>query len=397
MSTLHRLIVTCPLYCEDLIEKELIALGLTELKIHHGAVKAEGTLEQAYRICLGSRIANKVLFPLLEFEAEDKDELIAKVSAFPFIDHFSLNETFAVESQISHTIFPNPNYATLVTKDAVVDSFRRRLGKRPDVDPRRPDIRLDLFMEGRKGSISIELEAQGLFKREYRRQAGEAPLKENVAAAILLRAGWDEIASGGGALVDLMCGSGTFLFEALLIAGNIAPGALRKAAGPEKWKAHDRALWQKLTAEAAEQKRNALAGKLPVILGYDIDGGAVANATANLKEAGLLKLIHVRQSDFRSLKAPGATLPAGLVVANPPYGKRLGDGTNLPALYGQLGQVLSRDYEHWRAAVLAGDKDLARAVGLRAEKIHTLYNGPIRCTLAHFALSQANRYRPPRR
>jgi 23S rRNA (guanine2445-N2)-methyltransferase / 23S rRNA (guanine2069-N7)-methyltransferase len=393
MPAYHRLIVTCPLYCEDLVEEELKSIGLSDLKLHHGAVKAKGTLEHAYRICLESRVANKVLFPLLEFEAAGKEELLTVLSAFPFSDHFSVDDTFAVESQISHTFFPNPNIASLVVKDAVVDSFRRRQGKRPDVNTSRPDVRLDLFLEGNKGTLSIELEAQGLFKREYRKRGGEAPLKENVAAAVLLRSGWPEIAAGGGALVDLMCGSGTFLFEALLIAGGIAPGAVRRAAGPEKWKGHDRALWRKLAEEAAEEKRKALSGRLPIVLGYDVSAEAASNTLANVKEAGLERYLHVRQSDFRDTKPPAGS---GLAVANPPYGRRLGDPADIVSLYADLGRFLSEAYRGWRAAILAGDRDLAKAVGLRAEKLHTVYNGPIRCTLAHFVLSEGNKYRPPR-
>jgi 23S rRNA (guanine2445-N2)-methyltransferase / 23S rRNA (guanine2069-N7)-methyltransferase len=396
MPAYHHLIVTCPLYCEELVQTEIEAIGLTDVKIHHGAVKAKGTLEHAYRICLWSRVANKVLFPLLEFEAESKEELLTTLTAFPFSDHFSVAETFAVESQISHTFFPNPNIASLVVKDAVVDSFRRRFGKRPNVDTRRPDVRLDLFLEDNKGMVSVELAAQGLFKRAYRQRAGDAPLKENVAAAILLRAGWREIAAQGGPLIDLMCGSGTFLFEGLLIAADIAPGSLTETAGPEKWMGHDKALWRKLLEEAAGRKRKALSGRLPTVLGYDVDAAALENSTANLREAGLLKYIHVKRSDFRSVRPPEGVKAPGLVVANPPYGKRLGGGADVSSLYGDLGRFLSEAFDGYKAAVLAGDRELARAVGLRAEKLHTIYNGPIRCTLAHFNLSPANKYRPPR-
>ncbi len=396
MPAHHNLIVTCPLYCEDLLETELEGVGLTDLQLHHGAVKAKGTLEQAYRVCLWSRIANKVLFPLVQFEARDKDDLLTALNEFPFPDHFTINDTFAVESQISHTFFPNPNIASLVAKDGVVDSFRRRLGKRPSVDTKRPDIRINMFLEGNKGTVSVELAAQRLFKRAYRQRGGEAPLKENVAAAVLLRAGWKEIAARGGPLVDLMCGSGTFLVEGLLIAAGIAPGSLRESPGPVKWLGHDPRLWRRLLEEAAGRKRKALSGRLPTILGYDVDSAAAENAAANLREAGLLAFAHVKRSDFRAVKKPTGQKSDGLAVANPPYGQRLGGGADVASLYSELGRHLSEEFGGYRATILAGDRELARAVGLRAEKLHTIYNGPIRCTLAHFNLGPANTYRPPR-
>ncbi len=393
MSNMHTLIVTCPLYCEDLIEQELTRLGLTEIKIHHGAVKARGDLEHAYRICMWSRIANKVLLPLFECDVRDKVDLVEQLKALPFSEHFSPDHTFVVESQISHTFIPNPNYANLVVKDAVADSFCRTAGRRPNVNLKNPDIRLHLFLEGNSAAVSVELSPSVLFRRSFRKRSGDAPLKENVAAAILLRANWPVHAKAGGAFIDLMCGSGTFLYEALLIAGNIAPGSLRDEAVPGAWLGHDEALWKRLSAQASEERRSALAGRLPLILGYDIDREAVKNAAENLKQAELLRFIHVACSDFRAVKAPGGGVRSGLVVANPPYGRRLGAEIDLTKLYSDLGLVLSREFDGFHAAVLAGDRELSRAVGLRAEKLHTLYNGPIRCSLAHFTLSSGNKYR----
>ena len=395
MGTVHKLTITCPLYCEDLIERETEQWGLSVEKVHHGAVTIRGRLEDAYTVCLRSRIANRVLLPLFEFDAADKAELMERIADFPFGDHFTLDDTFAVDSQISHTFFPNPNIANLVVKDAVADSFTRALGRRPNVDLDRPDIRLHLFLDGRKATISLVLLRDRMFRRAFRKHGGAAPLKENVAAAILLRAGWPDVAAGGGALIDLMCGSGTFLYEALLIAGGIAPGVRPNAEGPGAWKGHDQALWRALVEQAAEERRAALSGKLPLIMGYDIEDEALRNAKENLHEADLLRHIHVSRSDFRKVKAPGGGVTTGLVVANPPYGKRLGGGTDLVRLYSDLGLSLSTKFQGYRAAVLAGDKSLARAIGLRAEKLHTIYNGPIRCTIAHFVLSPGNRYRPP--
>jgi 23S rRNA (guanine2445-N2)-methyltransferase / 23S rRNA (guanine2069-N7)-methyltransferase len=395
MGVFHKLIITCPLYCEDLIEGELAQWGVTDTTIHHGAVAARGDLEGAYRICIRSRVANRVLWPLLEFDAADKSELMERITAFPFDEHFSTNDSFAIDSQISHSFLPNPNIANLVVKDAVADSFRRRTGQRPGVDVKDPSVRLHLFLEGRRGTVSVVLSPAHLFRRSLRKRSGDAPLKENVAAVVLLRAGWPALAAAGGAFVDLMCGSGTFLYEALLMAGGIAPGALRGDAGPGAWQGHDHGLWKRLVTQAAEERRAGLARRLPLVIGYDIDEAAVKNTMENLREADLLRHIHVTQSDFRLVKAPGGGVTSGLVAANPPYGRRLGSGENITRLYKDLGRVLSTEFNGFRAVVLAGDRELSRAVGLRAEKLHTVYNGPIRCTLAHFSLNEGNIYRPP--
>jgi 23S rRNA (guanine2445-N2)-methyltransferase / 23S rRNA (guanine2069-N7)-methyltransferase len=390
----HQLVITCPLYCEDLVVQELILFGAQEIEIHHGAVKAAGTLECAYRICLWSRIANKVLLNLVDINAASKEELYETLVRFPFALHFSVDRTFVIDSQIGDTFLSSPNYANLIVKDAVADSFRRTGKKRPNVDTSNPDIRFFLFLENNAGTLSIDISGSGLFKRSYRKKSGEAPLKENVAAAILLRAGWIQKAHLGGALVDLMCGSGTFLVEGLLAALDLAPGVLRDAQGPMQWKNHDVNLWKRLVAEAVAQKKQALAGKLPRIIGYDVDRTAVSNAEGNLKEAGLRQFIEIKQADFRTTKASDIGTTGGLVVANPPYGHRMGDVIGLKELYADLGRLLISEYRGFSAAILAGDRELARAVGLRAAKLHTLYNGPIRCTLAHFELTEANKFRP---
>ena len=394
MPIYHDLVITCPLYCEDLVVGELKQFGAREIEIHHGAVKAAGTLECAYRICLWSRIANKVLLKLIDFRASSKEELYENLIRFPFPGQFSADRTFVVDSQIGDTFLSSPNYANLLVKDAIVDAFRKAGKKRPDVDTENPDIRFYFFLEKSAGTLSLELSGPGLFKRAYRKKSGEAPLKENVAAAILLRSGWKAKADRGGALIDLMCGSGTFLVEGLLAAFNLAPGAFRDTQGPFQWKNHDVALWKRLVAEAIAQKKQALAGKVNRIIGYDLDRTAVSNAQSNLQGAGLYQFVEIKQADFRATKAEGIESNGGLVVANPPYGHRMGDVSGLKELYADLGRVLINEYKGYSATVLAGDRELARSIGLRASKLHTLYNGPLRCTLAHFELSEANKYRP---
>jgi 23S rRNA (guanine2445-N2)-methyltransferase / 23S rRNA (guanine2069-N7)-methyltransferase len=248
-------------------------------------------------------------------------------------------------------------------------------------------------MEGRKGTLSIDLAPRALFRRSFRKKAGVAPLKENVAAAILLRAGWPLISKNGGAFIDLMCGSGTFLFEALLIAGEIAPGAYHADDNPGAWSGHNKTMWHELVSESRERRRQALASALPRIIGYDIDKREVENCLENVRRAGLLKQISAGQADFHTVRFPVGGAGSGLVIANPPYGWRMDKERNLPGLYNDLGRVLSKEFSGYKAAILAGDKRLAKAIGLQAEKLHTIYNGPLRCTLAHFKLSRTNKHK----
>jgi len=283
----------------------------------------------------------------------------------------------SVRSAITHT-----HYGALKVKDAIVDQFRERSGERPSVATEEPDVRINVFVQADQATVALDLSGESLHRRSYRVSSVLAPLKENLAAGILVRAGWPAVAGAGGALVDLMCGSGTLPIEAALIAADSAPGLGRTYYGFLRWRGHDAAVWEQLLVEARERRAAGLS-KLPPIRGYDHDPSAVRAALANVEAAGLTGHVHIERRALTDCRAEHVE-HAGLVVANPPYGERLGEESELPDLYRTLGDTLRRCYSGWRAAVFTGNPDLGKVMGLRARRLHTLWNGAIECKLLHF-------------
>lgn len=382
---------TAALGLEPLLAAELIELGVDEVKEERAGVSFSGDLADAYRLCLWSRLASRVLLPIASFAAGDTDLLYAEVQKLDWTEHLTLSGTFAVDcttirSQINHT-----RYGALRVKDAIVDQFRSRTGERPSVAVEQPDLRINLHLFKDQATISIDLSGDSLHRRGYRIDGVHAPLKENLAAAILIRGGWPQIAAQGGALADPMCGSGTLPLEAGLMATDTAPGLLRDYFGFLGWRQHDDELWQGLREEALRRQHAGLARKLAPIVGYDGDGRAVKAAWLHAKNAGLDKVIHFEKRTLREFSAPSG-VDTGLLVANPPYGERLGEENELPPLYNLLGEKMASKCAGWKAAVITSNPQLGRAIGLRAGKINTLYNGALKCQLLQFELDEKNRW-----
>ena len=376
---------TAPRNLESLLAEELRVLGLPGVSESRGGARFTGGLADAYRACLWSRVANRVLLPIARFPAPNAEALYAGAGAIPWEDHLAARRTFAVhldsaQSQLSHSRF-----GALKVKDAIVDRLRERTGARPDVRTERPDVQVNVWLLRDEATVSIDLAGESLHRRGYREQGSAAPLKENLAAALLLRAGWPQIAAEGGALLDPMCGSGTLTVEAALIAADIAPGLLRRHWGFAGWLGHEPALWDRLIAEA-EERRSAGLARLGSVRGYDRDPSAIRIALANLARAGLAGRVHFERRELADC-TPGREGDRGLVIVNPPYGERLGAGSDLPALYAQLGAVLRERFLGWRAAVFTGNPELGHELGLRARRYHSLYNGPIECRLLHFEIA----------
>lgn len=390
---------TAPRNLESLLADELKGLGLPGVSEARGGARFAGGLVDAYRACLWSRVANRVLLPIARFPAPDAEALYAGAGAIAWEDHLAPGRTFAVhldsaQSQVSHS-----HFGALKVKDAIVDRLRARTGGRPDVRTERPDVQVHVWLLRDEATVSIDFAGESLHRRGYREQGSAAPLKENLAAALLLRAGWPQIAAEAGALLDPMCGSGTLPIEAALIAADIAPGLLRRYWGFAGWLGHDPALWERLIAEA-EERRAAGLGRLGSVRGYDRDPAAIRGALANLTRAGLAGRVHFERRELVDC-TPGREGDRGLVIVNPPYGERLGADSDLPALYAQLGAVLRERFLGWRAAVFTGNPELGHELGLRARRYHSLYNGPIECRLLHFEIgpesfiSHAPRPLPP--
>lgn len=382
MTSTLALFASAPRGIEPLLADELRTLGAQAVKETRAGVTFEGTLDLAYRACLWSRVANRVLLPIAQFPAPTPEALYDGVRSIDWSQHLSADNTLAVEFNSNRSGITHTHYGALKVKDAIVDQFRERDGMRPSVATEEPNVRINVYVHADVASVSIDLSGESLHRREYRVGTVVAPLKENLAAAILLRAGWPGITQAGGAFVDLMCGSGTLPIEAALMASDSAPGLRRAYYGFLGWRGHDAAMWADLLEEA-ETRRAAGMRNLPPIRGYDHDPSAVRAALANVEQAGFTGHVHIERRYLADCRQEHVE-HAGLVVVNPPYGERLGEDSELPDLYRALGASLKACYEGWRAAVFTGNPELGKVMGLRAHKMHVLYNGAIECKLLHF-------------
>lgn len=381
-----KLFATCPKGLEYLLRDELRALGAHDAREALAGVHFGGTLALAYRACLWSRLASRVLLQLDEFDAADADALYAGVQGVDWSAHLAVDGSFAVDavggsSELNHTQF-----IALRTKDAVVDQFRQRTGVRPDVNMERPSIRLNVRLHRRRATVSLDLSGTPLHRRGWRQGQGEAPLKENLACAMLLRSGWPAIAAAGGPLLDPMCGSGTLLIEGALMAADVAPGLRRDYFGFLGWRRHDASSWEALLAEARERATNGLRALAPLFFGCDHDARVLNEAKRNAQAAGVAGFVRLARHSAEHLQRPGGETAPGLVICNPPYGERLGERAQLGALYRGLGERLRSEFDGWRAGIIVADDELGHALGLRAAKRYTLYNGALECRLLVFDL-----------
>ncbi|ODT92671.1 MAG: 23S rRNA (guanine(2445)-N(2))/(guanine(2069)-N(7))-methyltransferase [Rhodanobacter sp. SCN 67-45] len=376
---------TCPKGMEYLLRDELVALGALDVREALAGAHFSGTLETAYRASLWSRLASRILLPLAEFDAADDEALYRGVQTIDWSAHLAAHGTFAVDAGTALSKLTHSQFVGLRTKDAVVDQFRQRDGSRPDIDTDEPDIRINLRLRRDRATVSLDLAGSPLHRRGWREEQGEAPLKENLAAAMLLRAHWPEVYAGGGALLDPMCGSGTLLIEGALMAADVAPGLRREYFGFLGWQQHDIALWRSLLDEAKQRAETGLRALRPCFFGSDADPRMVQTAKRNAQAAGVAGFFTLDKQDM-ARAAPPPGVGYGLVITNPPYGERLGDRAEMPKLYRALGDTLRQRFTGWRAAVLAGDLELGRAMQLHADKRYALYNGALETVLLTFDL-----------
>jgi len=399
------LFVTCPRGVEPLLLDELAELGATDCREAKGGVSAQADLETAYRACLWSRLASRVLLPLKAFAAGDADGLYAAAREVDWPAVFDTHSSFAIEVAGRTPGIANTHFAALRLKDAIVDGFRAAGLHRPNVDTDNPAIRLHLHMDRTQGTLSLDLAGDSLHRRGYRKSGVEAPLKENLACAILIRSGWaatrdtGSVWSTGAAataptLFDPMCGSGTFLIEAAWISADIAPGVLRRRWGFEAWLGHDPAIWQQLRAEADSRRKVGLARLTPRFYGVDLDPRAVTAARANIERASLTSFVHVDTGDALAASPPADAAP-GLVVCNPPYGERLSTEAELIKLYSLFGITLKTRFGGWRCGFFTERSDLTPRLGLRAGQMHALFNGAIPCKLLQFDIPAVSADAPP--
>jgi len=369
--------VACAKGLEYLLADELVSLGATRSTAALAGANAEGEPAAAYRAVMYSRLASRVLWPLSEFDCHNENDLYQGVHAIDWSEHIAPEGTLAVDAHVSGPALTHERFAAQRTKDAVVDRMRTAHGSRPSVDTESPDLRLSLVVRKGRAIVSVDIGGGPLHRRGWRQSQGEAPLKENLAAAMLLRGGWPKLYAEGGGLLDPMCGSGTLLIEGALMAADVAPGLHRlQGSLPTRWRGFDEALWAGIEAEARERATLGRAALKPVFLGADLDPQALHSAVANADRAGIAEIIRFDRAPVSALKPPGPE--RGLVVCNPPYDARLAADA---ALYRELGDGLRAAVPAWRAVLLCGSDELAHATGLRAAKRYAFFNGALECSL----------------
>lgn len=382
---------TCPLGVADLLAAELKACGATRAREMKAGVEFDGTLEVAYRACLWSRVANRILMPVAQVAAHDANAMYQGLQRVDWSKHMSPNGTLAVDFQGTSKGITHTQFGALKTKDAIVDQFRERFGERPSVDVNTPNVQINVHAHREQATVSIDLSGDSLHRRGYRARGVAAPLKENLAAAILLRCGWPALAKEQFNLLDPLCGSGTLVIEAALMSCDIAPGLLRTLNnvhwGMVRWRGHDATLWQKLLDEASQRAREGKASNQLKLIGYDQDAFAIRAALENAERAGLRDQTHFEKRMLSTLV--NQLGEKGLLVTNPPYGERIGDEERLGNLYEELGSKLREHFAGWKAAVFTGNPPLAKELRINAKRSHTLYNGALECRLLRFDIDQS--------
>jgi 23S rRNA (guanine2445-N2)-methyltransferase / 23S rRNA (guanine2069-N7)-methyltransferase len=378
----HQFFATAPRGLSDLLARELAVLGAADIRERSGGVHFRGALELAYRACLWSRIASRVLLELAEFDAPDEQAFYRAVTACDWAAHIDPARTIACEFTGTHPTITHTHYGALRLKDGICDRLRADLGVRPDVELERPAVRVHAHANGSRITLSLDFAGHGLHRRGYRQEAGEAPLRENLAAGVLLRARWDEAATRSEEFLDPLCGSGTLVIEAAMIAADRAPALLREYFGFLGWRRHEPLLWRRLLDEAHARARSTVAS---LIRGSDADQRAISASVANAQRAGVAPLVQFEQRPVQSVHPAGGG--PGLVCTNPPYGERLGDASQSAAVYAELGRALRDRFAGWDAAILTPPGDAARALRLRSYRVHELWNGAIACRLLRIDLS----------
>jgi 23S rRNA (guanine2445-N2)-methyltransferase / 23S rRNA (guanine2069-N7)-methyltransferase len=393
-SLINKVLVLCPKGLEDLLKVELALITGVEAKMQLSGVSIDLTLNQAYQVILWSRLANRVLWVVNEGKIKTADDIYRLALQVTWYQHFDVNSRFRVDFSGTNALIKNSNFGGMKVKDAIVDQFRDRSDERPSVDRREPDVLINVRLHKGEAQYSIDLSGDSLHRRGYRPESGKAPLKENLAAAILMRAGWKEDDAGEfpPSFVDPMCGSATFLIEAAMMATDRAPALTRGRFGFLKWRMHDEDAWEMALSSAWERHEAALKNCRSRFIGYDADPKVVVTAMNNIKRSGLDKLIHVEKRALADFSVPEKIKP-GLLVTNPPYGERLGEVASLTGLYQCLGEKIKACLLGWQAAIFTGMPQLGFALGLQSKKQYKFFNGAIPTQLLLFDVNEGSQRR----
>jgi len=374
-SRAERFFAPCPRGLEALLAAELASLGAASPRATAGGVSFGGSWEVCYRANLWSRLASRVLWQVAEFDYASEDDIYAAARGVNWFDLFDVNRTLRVYVTAQKSPVKSLEFVTLRVKDAVCDRFRDDVGRRPDVDRAEPEVRVHAFLEEKRATLYLDTSGEGLFKRGWRMQSVEAPLRENLAAGIVLLSGW----SFEQPLLDPMCGGATILVEAAAMARGRAPG-MKRAFGFEKLDSFNGALWKSLREEAAQPARHA--PKL-ALFGSDADAKSLTAARRNLATAGVERWVTLEAVDLLERRAPA---PGGVMIANPPYGERLGEAEALARFYPKLGDALKKNFAGWNCFFFTADRRMEKLIRLQTSRRTVLYNGALECRLFEFRI-----------
>ena len=361
---------------EQVLEAELIVLGATEVKRGNRCVYFSGDKKLIYKSNIQLRTALKVLKSLSKFKAKKENELYKNISGIKWYKILNCSKTFSVTSTVNSKYFTHSNYVSLITKDAIVDQFRKKYNQRPSIDVKNPDISIHIHISENQCNISLNSSGQSLHKRGYRSKNFAAPMNEVLAAGIILLSGWE----GNKNLIDPMCGSGTLLIEAGLIATNKAPNIYRKSFSFQNWQDYDKILFQNLKKEIIKKEID-FCGK---IQGFDISASAISIARDHIHNIKLNNIIEIHGQDF--FKSNG--VENSMIIMNPPYGKRI---EIKPNYYAEIGDTLKKKYTNTSAWIISSDLDELKKVGLRPSKKIKLFNGALECKLLEYQLYKGSK------
>ncbi len=359
---------------EEVLAEELKQLGVKEVEMAIRAVIFEGDKETLYKANLWLRTANRLIVPIRTFRIKDAEDLYDKVKLIAWEDIFSVDQTFAIDSTVFSEIFNHTKFPAFKAKDAIADRFRDKFDKRPNVDTDQPNIRINLHInKENECTVSLDSSGDALFKRGFRDSTSLAPIKEDLAAGMILLSGWDKNSN----FIDLFCGSGTLLIEAAMIACNIPPNINRAVFGFMNWKTFDENLFNEIVDEALDEEIDF---KFKII-GIDNDARVMGMARANIEAAGLTDKIELHKKDFVDFEAPQLK---GIIISNPPYGERIGE--NVDDLYTAFGDNLKNRYDGWNAWLISSNMGALKKVGLRPSRKIKLFNGSLECRFMKYEM-----------
>lgn len=364
---------------EEILADELKQIGVEDLKVGNRAVTFKGDKQLMYKVNFNARTALSVLKPLSNFKATNEDELYKKIYEIEWDKIFTLKQTFAVETTVYSNTFTHSQFVGLKTKDAIVDYFRDKTGKRPFVDAENPDILINLHISEQLCNVSLNSSGESLYKRGYRVSSHDAPINEVLAAGLLKLSGWD----GSTDFLDPMCGSGTMLIEAALMANNIAPGIYRKKFGFENWLDFDENLYRLVIDEAEENEKETNID----ITGFDISPKAIGIARTNINNASLQNIINIKVADFFTENKP---FEDGIIITNPPYGERI-QKNDIVGFYKNIGNTLKQNYSGFTAWIISSNIDATKQLGLHASKRLKLLNSQLECTYNRYDIYEGSK------